>query len=157
MSQLSGLSSLDTIAEVQTTSTLVPRETAPTFSSERCSNIENSGQSEKSLSEFVQYSPTNPTGNQRNESLEIATSNFSKLHDPRPLVPKRSYRDLNDPTMQRYKMIMNNWLVYKRYVAEAGHGEAFRRTKHELGEKAATHLRANYHGLLGSSLKTEVT
>ena len=49
-------------------------------------------------------------------------------------------------------MVMNNWIVYKRYVAELGHEAAFQRTKDEVGERAALVIRGNYHQLMGNSL-----
>ena len=143
----------DCFAEVEPESTSVTGENAPIVPSKRCSNIEDPSQPRKRASFSGHHLLIDPTGMQRNGMFEVASSNFNKLRDWRPLVPKRTFpADLNDPTMQRYKMIMNNWLIYERYVAESGQEEAFQRTRNEVGERAAIHLRANYHGLMGGSL-----
>ena len=95
-----------------------------------------------------------------NKSIDVLENAITTIMSPsqsapgsKPERPKRSYfDDLHDPNMMRYKMVMNNWIVYKRYVAELGHEAAFQRTKDEVGESSAMVIRANYHLLMGNSL-----
>ncbi|KAL6719500.1 hypothetical protein ACLMJK_003740 [Lecanora helva] len=70
----------------------------------------------------------------------------------KPAVRKRTYHDdLKDPNMIKYRNIMNNWIVYKKYVAELGLEGAFNKTVDEVGKETAIAIRYNYHALMGNS------
>lgn len=72
-------------------------------------------------------------------------------HRPTYIERKRAYMaGQNDPNQMHFNVMLNNFIVYKRYVSEIGEEAAFQRCVQEVDELQALTAQTYYHHFIGT-------